>query len=145
MKNILAAVDGSAESRRAARLARDLAVRSGSELTLVCVIPPAILPSSPDPDVILPWNLVAFQKAEQRAAQETLKALSKEVESPGLTVNCRVLRGSPAEAISKLASSLKADLVVVGSRGKGKVARVLLGSVSDRLAHISKQPVLISR
>jgi len=36
------------------------------------------------------------------------------------------------------------DLVVVGSRGRAAVARVLLGSVTDRLVHISTKPVLVS-
>ncbi len=145
MRTILAAVDGSPESDRAARMASDIAARFGAQLTLVNVVPPAILPNSPDPGVILPWDLVAVQAAEQSVAEKTLEETRRRIEAPGLAVVCRVERGQPAETIAKLAADLEADLVVVGNRGRGRVARVLLGSVSDRLAHICEKPVLVAR
>jgi nucleotide-binding universal stress UspA family protein len=54
-----------------------------------------------------------------------------------------VLSGSPAETLAEAAAAPDVDLVVLGSRGRGAVARVLLGSVSDRLIHISPKPVLV--
>jgi nucleotide-binding universal stress UspA family protein len=145
MKRFLAAVDGSPEAEHAARMARDLAAAFRGELTLAYVIAPVILPNSPDPNVILPWDLVAFEKAEQGWAEETLDQLRKKLEAPGLTIACRVEHGPPAATLAELAKSLNADLVVVGSRGRGAVARVLLGSVSDRLVHVCEKPVLVAR
>ena len=63
----------------------------------------------------------------------------------GVQADTLVLSGSPAESLAEAALSGEVDLVVVGSRGRGAVARVLLGSVSDRLVHISHKPVLVAR
>jgi nucleotide-binding universal stress UspA family protein len=54
-----------------------------------------------------------------------------------------VLEGRVAEQLARFVNDRQASLVVVGSRGLGAVARVLLGSVSDRLVHICEQPVLL--
>lgn len=51
--------------------------------------------------------------------------------------------GRPAAVIADVADSLNADLVVVGRRGRGSVAEVLLGSVSHELSHHCKRPVLV--
>jgi nucleotide-binding universal stress UspA family protein len=53
--------------------------------------------------------------------------------------------GPPAETIVETAHALPADLVVVGSTGKGAVKRLLLGSVADRVVHLSSVPVLVAR
>lgn len=54
-------------------------------------------------------------------------------------------RGSPAEELARRAERDDVEMVVIGSRGRRVVARLLLGSVADRLAHISPKPVLIHR
>jgi nucleotide-binding universal stress UspA family protein len=51
--------------------------------------------------------------------------------------------GRPASVIADAADSVDADLVVVGRRGLGGVAELLLGSVSHELAHHCKCPVLL--
>jgi nucleotide-binding universal stress UspA family protein len=56
-----------------------------------------------------------------------------------------ILRGSPAETLADTAERLGFEVVVVGSRGRGTVARMLLGSVADRLVHICKKPVIVAR
>jgi nucleotide-binding universal stress UspA family protein len=138
MRRILVAVDGSESSHKAARMAADIAVRFGSKLTMAYVIPRLLLP----PDV---YGLtLAEVEREQRTYAEKLvgEALVKLAE-PGVTVDTQVLAGSPAEALAEAAAAPDVDLVVVGSRGRGAVARVLLGSVSHRLVHISSKPVLV--
>jgi nucleotide-binding universal stress UspA family protein len=89
---------------------------------------------------------LAEVEREQRSFAEKLvgEALVKLAE-PGVEVDTVVLSGSPAEALAEAAAAPDIDLVVLGSRGRGAVARVLLGSVSDRLVHISPKPVLVVR
>jgi nucleotide-binding universal stress UspA family protein len=60
-------------------------------------------------------------------------------------VNQIIESGAPAETICAQAEERNADLVVVGSRGMGAVGRWLLGSVSDRVVHLSKRPVVVAR
>jgi nucleotide-binding universal stress UspA family protein len=54
-----------------------------------------------------------------------------------------MVRGPFAESILKQAAQLNADLIVMGSRGHGPVARVLLGSVSAGVIQHSERPVLV--
>ncbi|KAK1311499.1 Universal stress protein A-like protein [Acorus calamus] len=54
-----------------------------------------------------------------------------------------VLEGDPKEVICQAVEQVNADLLVVGSRGLGKIKRAFLGSVSDYCAHHAKCPVLI--
>jgi nucleotide-binding universal stress UspA family protein len=138
MKRILVAIDGSDSSHKAARMAADIALRFGAKLTVAHVMPKLLLP----PDV---YGLtIAEVEKEHRAYADGL--LEKEVsllEEPGLDVSTTVLYGSPAEAIAEEGAAVDVGMIVVGSRGHGAVARVFLGSVSDRLVHISPKPVLV--
>jgi nucleotide-binding universal stress UspA family protein len=61
----------------------------------------------------------------------------------GARAATQVLYGPPAETLAEAASAGDADLLVVGSRGHGAVARVLLGSTSDRVVHVASMPVLV--
>jgi nucleotide-binding universal stress UspA family protein len=138
MKRILVAVDGSDAAHKAARMAAEVAVRFGSKLTLAYVIPRLLLP----PDV---YGLtLAEVEREQRSFADKLvgEAMAK-LGDAGVEVETVVLSGSPAESLAELAAAPDVDMVVVGSRGRGSVARVFLGSVSDRLVHISPKPVLV--
>jgi nucleotide-binding universal stress UspA family protein len=136
MKRILVAVDGSEASLKAARMAADIALRFGARMTLAYVIPRLLLP----PDV---YGLtLADVEREQRVHADKLVAETlARLGEPGVQVETAVLSGSPAETLAEAAADV--DLVVLGSRGRGAVARVLLGSVSDRLVHISPKPVLV--
>lgn len=58
-------------------------------------------------------------------------------------VNTIILSGSPAEEIALLAKTENFDLIVIGSRGLSEIKGMLLGSVSDRVAHIAPCPILI--
>ncbi len=138
MRRILVAIDGSAPATRGARLAADIAVRFGARMTLAYVVPRLLLP----PDVYgLTVEEVEREKRAfaDRVVHEALSALG----DAGVEVDTLVLSGPPAETLSEVAAAEDVDLVVAGSRGQGAVARVLLGSVSDRLAHLCPKPILI--
>lgn len=73
--------------------------------------------------------------------KETLKTLKR----PGLRLSEQLAFGHEADEILKAAKRLRADLIVVGSRGLTGLRRVLLGSVSQAVAHQSPCPVLVVR
>jgi nucleotide-binding universal stress UspA family protein len=137
MKKILAAVDGSIPSIHAARLGLELARAMGATLTLIHVTPSVILPG----DVAL-TPLPNLREAELAYGAGVLQDVAVVLEGKVERLN---LLGSPAEVIADTAMDQGFDLVVVGNKGRGAVSRVLLGSVADRLTHISKRPVLVVR
>lgn len=137
MENVLAAVDGSEESLRAARLALELAGPYGAKLTLLRVVPPIVLPGD------APWtSLAEIEAAELEGAEAEVRAVKQQL---GVDAQTMVKRGPPPETIVEVARGLKDCLVVVGSRGKGAVKRLLLGSVADRVVHLSHGPVMVVR
>lgn len=133
-------VDGSPASHKAARLAADVAGRFGAGLTLAYVVPRLLLP----PDA---YGLtVAEVEAEHRShADEVLGQARAALGEAGAAAETSVLYGPPAEALVEAAGAVGADLVVVGSHGHGAVARVLLGSTTDRVVHLAGCPVLVVR
>ncbi len=137
MKHVLVGIDGSAASHKAARMAAEIAGKFGARVTLAYVVPRLLLP----PDA---YGLtVAEVEAEHRAhADEVLAAAAAEL-APGADPARLVLFGSPADALVEAAQAGQADLLVVGSRGHGAVSRVLLGSTSGRVVHVSTGPVLV--
>lgn len=140
MKQILVGVDGSEASLGAARLAAQIAVRFGARLTLAYVVPNLLLP----PDAY-GLDIGDVEEGNREYAQKVLADALGALGEAGVQADTAVLAGPPAESLAEAALSRRADLVVVGSRGRGAVARVLLGSVSDRLVHISPKPVLVAR
>ncbi|HZZ84690.1 MAG TPA: universal stress protein [Anaeromyxobacteraceae bacterium] len=139
MKRILVGVDGSEASAKAARLAADIALRFGSRLTLVYVVPRMLLP----PDAY-GLTIAEVEKEHRAYAEKLLGDAVTKLEEPGLTADTSVMYGAPAESLAEAAAAPDVDLVVVGSRGRGAVARMFLGSVCDRMVHISPKPVLVS-
>jgi nucleotide-binding universal stress UspA family protein len=138
MKRVLVAVDGSEPSLKAARMAADIALRFGAKLTLVHVVPKLLLP----PDVY-GLTIAEVEKEHRAYADRLLEKAVASLEEPGIEISTAVLYGSPAEAIAEEGAASDVGMIVVGSRGNGAVARMFLGSTSDRLMHISPRPVLV--
>lgn len=140
-RRMLVAVDGSRDAAEAARFAAQwLRSEKEARMTLAYVLQ---TPSySPDSGM---WNPEETLSQEREWAEKMLSALAKELKTPTLALQAVVLSGSPAETLAARAEAEHDDIVVCGSRGRGTVARVLLGSVSDRLCHISTKPVLVVR
>jgi nucleotide-binding universal stress UspA family protein len=138
MKKILVAVDGSAASLHAAKMALELAKATGAELSAVYSVPPVALPGE------VPFTVVNdVVKADTARGKALLEEVLKEI--GGQQAQALLIEGSPAERIAETAEAQGFDLVVVGSRGRNAVARLFLGSVADRLVHICKKPVLVVR
>ena len=138
MKRVLVAIDGSEPSLKAARMAADIARRFGAKLTLVHVVPKLLLP----PDVY-GLTIAEVEKEHRAYADKLLEKAVAALQEPDLKISTTVLYGSPAEAIAEEGAASDVGMIVVGSRGNGAVARMFLGSTSDRLVHISSRPVLV--
>ncbi len=79
------------------------------------------------------------------ALERTLDDIATSLRRSGLIVSVHVEPNRPAAAIIDLARSVAADLIVVGNRGRGPTARVLLGSISSEIADHAPCPVLVAR
>jgi len=134
---ILAAIDGSTASLHAAKLGLELARDTRGTLTLLYVTAPVVVPSdwNAAPDSVLPV---------MEPGDEVLQKAMAQLGAPAGT-RTRNLVGSPAELIIALTAREHFELVVVGNSGRGAVARVLVGSVSDALVHECEVPVLVVR
>ncbi len=83
--------------------------------------------------------------ARLKDSEEILrKALDAVGEIPG-EIHTELLEGSPAEAIVKVATTRQSDVIVMGSRGLGRLAGALLGSAAQKVISHAPCPVLIVR
>lgn len=136
---MVAAVDFSASSRRAFDLATAVSLRAEVPLLLLHVWNPNQVSGA---GLLLP--AVASWIAEQRdRLSSELEAWAEQARSRGASVSCRVVEGVASRTIPELARSARAGLVVVGRRGSANLAHVLLGSISERVVHLSPCPVLV--
>jgi nucleotide-binding universal stress UspA family protein len=139
---ILLATDGSAEAQLAATTAADLAQRTNSELHVVTVGPDYPLYELPEH----PADFEDELREQRREANEVLEQQVKRVEESGGTVSERYLReGRADEEIVVLAQEIGAGMIVMGSRGQGRIRRALMGSVSDSVVRHAHCPVAIVR
>jgi len=123
-------------------LAQRLGLPFGSELVLVHVLVEAPLWGEG------PFNMDQVREVYASArkwADETLGRWAEEARAKGLTVRTVLRTGSPHEEIVALATDERADLVVIGTHGRGGVNRALLGSVADRVVRLAPCPVLTIR
>ena len=144
MSGILVAMDGSDHSRRALSWAMHEAAHHHIPLTVMTVHQAPVRPATE-----IYWNVPdlpdrSFDPEPLRAAaQEMVDTVAKETGEipPEVTVN--VATGDPAQELVK--ASRDARMVVVGSRGRGAFAQLLMGSVSSKVAHHAACPVVVIR
>ena len=139
---ILLASDGSEEAQLAAATAADLAEKTNSELHVLTVGPDYPLYELPEH----PAEFEDVLSENRREAKEMLEQQAKSIEESGGTVKETYLReGRAAEEIVEVAEEIGAGLIVMGSRGHGRLRRALLGSVSDAVVRHAHCPVTIVR
>jgi nucleotide-binding universal stress UspA family protein len=136
-RSILVAIDGSSHSAAAAREAIAIAVRDGARLTLIHVLgrPRASFIAGP----YMPPPLPVINSAEAETLLDEIASTVPE----GTPVHTIVRDGNPADEILKRAEGSQHDLIVMGSRGHGGAASLLLGSVSRSVIHRSTVPVIV--
>lgn len=138
MRSILIAVDGSPPSEHALELGMDLAAHLGMGATLLYVMPQVVLPLAGTPD-----SLDGLQDAIRGECTRLLEGLADRARARGVSVTTELAMGVPAEVIHERSEAPEVQLVVMGSRGHGGMARLLLGSVATRVMHLSTRPVVV--
>ncbi len=141
-KKILVALDFSEPSQRALSFAADMAKQLGATLEIVHVHPD-VYDGHSDPSLGIPWPTLAQEERYMRFLDTELDRAIRGVLGDAADATTRhVVRGDPVKRIVAQAAEAKADMVCMGSTGKGAVERMLLGSVSQNVLRTCPVPVL---
>lgn len=148
MERILVGVDGSMPLLKAVDFAADLASKYNAELILLSVVPHL----SPELDSAIE----EYARLEHIPVPETELVLTtvdgvldnarRKAGAKGITrILAELSFGDPAQEIITAARDRQTDLIVVGSRGHGRLAGLLLGSVAQKIICLAHCPVVVVR
>jgi nucleotide-binding universal stress UspA family protein len=129
-KRLLLAFDDSRHSRRAARVAADLAKATGAEIEVVSISQPLLAVAA----------VAVNDAAAARRVDELVTALRCEVVASG---SVKVSAAGKAAAIAQTAEQSGSDMIVMGTRGLSRIAGAVIGSVSHEVIHLTSRQVLL--
>jgi nucleotide-binding universal stress UspA family protein len=140
MPRLLVPIDGSEASHRALTFAMKLAEAAAApEIHALYVHPPI--------DVSGKIQVYATEKhMRQLAADQSqwiLGAIEERLRVAAVPHTVEMREGDPAETIARRAEELGCDAIVMGSRGMGRIAGLLMGSVATRVVHLTSLPVTL--
>jgi nucleotide-binding universal stress UspA family protein len=133
---ILLAVDGSAYAQRAAELVRRLA-EGGDDVVVLHVT-----------EIMPIHGGTAVELDLDREGMEAARRFGRELEQAGVPTKVELVRafaGHVAKIIVESARDHQAGVIVLGSRGRGDLTALLLGSVAHKVVHLADRPVLVAR
>jgi nucleotide-binding universal stress UspA family protein len=145
LQKILIAFDGSENSQKALEYALDLAEKYSASLQILNVLQiPASYPN-PDQPISNQEQVSTFIKDLRKSHEETLSNAAKIATTlkPNLNISTTLKEGDPSTLILNTASEGSFDLIVLGHRGYSRIKELLLGSTTERVAHLAKCAVLI--
>lgn len=154
ISKVLVGVDGSENSNRALEFALGLAEKYNASISILNVFEVQIaaqtinanvapVPEGPSPFSTRPSP--DFSKDLIKIHDQTLTnsvTHAKET-NPNLTVSSMLKIGEPALEIVNTAKEGNFDIIVIGHRGAGRMSELILGSVSEKVAHLAPCPVII--
>ena len=142
MKRVLLPVDGSECALRAVNLviAKRLLYAQPEELNihLVNVQSPLLLDETRFN--VSPEHIAEYQHQESEKATQAARQL---LDAAGVQYTCHHLVGRAGEEISSLADSLQCDQIVMGTHGRSAFQEFLVGSVTQKVVHYAKIPILL--
>jgi len=138
IQRVLLATDLSAVSAKAAEDAIRLAIEHRAQLIVMSVVDTNRLR--------LPGGRFLRRVDQERARiEERAQELVKRARDAGARATFLVWEGDPAEAVLEAADAESADVIVLGSHGRGRLGRMILGSTSKRVTEGARCPVLVVR
>ena len=141
MKKIVIATDGSPSSQEAVSVGLELAAEQGAAVAFVHVLPADdyVVSGRLGPVLTKPHHV------DMDESEVALREAADAAEAAGVSYTLERISGDTVDEIVAVADSADADLIVIGSRGRGPVTSTLLGSVSKGVLGESRRPVLIVR
>lgn len=139
-KKIIIAVDNSICAEKAAKTGYEMASKFNSEVALINIIEPA--PAAVNPDFTLaPVFLETYDNSEENSHQ-LLKEIADKY-SNGIATTYLSIIDTASHGIIQQAQEWGANLIVIGTHGRGGLYHFLMGSVAEHVARKSACPVLI--
>ncbi len=141
MLKMLVPVDGSETSKRVV----DYAVKQGNmykdtvELHLLNVQPP--MPYGSTVTSVIGHD--AVNKYHRDEAMTILTPVMGNLDAAGVSYSHHIVVGDPAEMIAQFAKEKNCDQIIMGTRGMGTTASLMLGSVATKVIHLAQVPVLL--
>lgn len=145
-KKILCPTDFSEPSHCGLRMANEMAVQFGSEIILVNVHKP--IPHLPRPRIEASettFDVSIYEKQVIEDAEHSLAELGKEILGEGVKPRLIVRVGTPAEEILEVAKEEQVDAIIIASHGRTGLAKIVFGSVAQRVVRRATCPVLTMR
>ncbi|MGC2425069.1 MAG: universal stress protein [Nitrospirota bacterium] len=139
-RKMLVAFDGSEQSNKAFDAALEMDVKCSNKSANILVLSVAQLPEPAELTLINEGSII---KGITEYYEEQFKALKERAEKKGVNISTEVVMGHPADMIVKYAEEKGCDMIIMGHRGRSKIANWLLGSVSRRVASYSPCTVTI--
>ena len=143
LNHVIAAVDGSELAEQSLGWAARIAKQTGATLTLLrAVEPPTPLASADMAPAMVDFSTTMRQ--DQEDAEAYLSGLGQRLRDGGIKVETRALAGShPAQGILDFSLQHDVDLIIIATHGRTGVARLVLGSVADKVVRGSHTAVLL--
>lgn len=138
-KTIVVATDFSPTADLAFERACELAGKHGSQVVLVHAVAAQAIPYAGPMPVLPPPDIREHLRAE---SSEKLEALAQRVRDVGCEASIKLLTGLPGPHIVEVARAVRADLIVLGTRGLSGFKHAVLGSTAERVVRRSECPVL---
>jgi nucleotide-binding universal stress UspA family protein len=139
---VILAYDASEDAERAADLAAAIKWPSGTNIRVVSVVEPTAMRAP----LAAPLTTdVRLDDVIARVLEEQSAAIVRRLQEAGVEASSDVEWGRPATVIAQAARDAAAELIIVGSRGRGGIASLVLGSVSAELIDHAICPVLVAR
>ncbi len=149
LEKVLLPTDGSDTAQKAIDFAVELLEGSGCKITLLSVVEEPVYSAFWSDGLIAPEVLMPppeeLRAELDKRAEEMLAESAEPLRAAGLETQPMIRFGNTAAEILQEAEEGGYDMIVMGSHGRGVLGGFLLGSVSNRVVHHAKCPVLIVR
>lgn len=145
-KQILIPTDGSSVSAKAAKAGIALAKESGAKVIGYHAVEPTPTHIYGEGYVADKEMVAEFERRARAAAKKRIAGIAREAQRAGVAFEPLVETArTPYEGIVEAAQKRKCDLILMASHGERGLARLVLGSVADKVIQLSKIPVLVYR
>lgn len=140
MRRFLVAVDGSDNAMRAVHYAVSLARDESPAHVYLATVESEPMAYGEAAAMVDYPRLARAQRQRSEALLQPAVELLTQAE---VAHEAAVLRGDPAQAIVRRAEELGCDVIVMGTRGRGPIANLVLGSTANKVIHLTKLPVTL--